>query len=346
MQNLKKIISEKYKCETDNLFVSEPEDLGYWSNLKKIENEQIIRDLTKFSCKEIIREKYKWLYEIIFSPKRTAGLELLKLCGNELCVDYGCMWGAISIGLAKMCAGVLGIDQTYHSLKFLQKRIKEEGLDNLILLNANLNNYIDLNELFDIAVINGVLEWIPEDGIIELQNYFGKSGKKKYSKKGTPGFKQRTFLKMAYNNLKKGGKLYLAIENRYDINCMLGQKDPHSNIRFTSIFPRILADIYSYFKLGRKYVCWLYSFEEIKNLLLETGFINIELYMAFPDYRFSERIIPYNRNLKQKEIEELLFPFVINSRYKKILCGIYKNFIFKFIRPNFFAPSIIAVGYK
>lgn len=338
-----KIVNSYNKIE-DNLFTSD--DKGYWSNLNVYENEKLINDLKKYSTQEIIAQNQNWLKEIIFSPKRAAGLELLNLKGNEICVDYGCMWGAITIPLSNICTEVLGIDQTLPSLRFLHKRIQEQKIDNIILLKANLNNNIDFVETFDVAVINGVLEWIPEEGNIELKNYFGKKKKKIYLNSLNPGVKQKIFLQKVYNNLKKDGKLYLAIENRYDMKCMLGYNDPHSNIKYTSIFPRIIADGYSVMKLKRKYVSWLYSFDELKILLESIGFREIEMYMAFPDYRFPEKIINYKRKLFESEISQLILSFEIQSVLKKILIFFYKKSIFKIVSPNFFAPSIIAVGKK
>ncbi|HPP87186.1 MAG TPA: methyltransferase domain-containing protein, partial [bacterium] len=311
------------------------------------ENEELINLLKQYNSRKLIKEKYNWLYEIIYSPKRLAGLELLELTGEEVCVDYGCMWGSIAIGLSKICACVLGIDQTKNSLEFLKKRILEEKIDNLFLLNTNLHNQINFDNFFDISIVNGVLEWIPETNEIELKKYFGKKQNKEYKISNNPKKMQEQFLKMVYNNLKHNGKLYLAIENRFDFKCMLGHKDPHSNIRFTSIFPRKISDLFSYIFLSRKYVNWLYSFDEIKYLLENIGFKNIELFMVFPDYRFPEKIIPYNKRLTKNEIANFFLKEYTNKCfYKKKLASIYSNIIFKIINPNFFSPSIIVIAKK
>ena len=103
------------------------------------------------------------------------------------------MWGALTIPLAKRSRFVLGVDQTIHSLTFLRRRIQDENLENIDLLCENLNRIPILEKKFDVAIVNGVLEWIPENGKIELKRYYGKEAKKAYSY--NPGDMQIDFLK-------------------------------------------------------------------------------------------------------------------------------------------------------
>ncbi|MBF0405786.1 MAG: class I SAM-dependent methyltransferase [Candidatus Riflebacteria bacterium] len=318
---------------------------GYWSNLSKIENTRLINLLKTSSSLNLIRELYPYLEEVIYSPKRTAGLELLDIKGSESCIDYGCMWGALSIPLAKRTNSVIGVDQTLESLEFLKSRSIEEKLDNIELICADLRRLPDFNLKFDIALVNGVLEWIPEEGIIELGSYYGNFQQKNYAE--NPGLQQKAFLEYVYNQLKTGGKIYLAIENRYDWKMFFGAKDPHANIAYTTIVHRSLANIISKWQLGRPYVNWIYSFSEIKKLLLETGFCKTELFAAFPDYRFPEKIIPFNKKYAH------LIPVASKLRdssgriiLMSVLSWLIKSFIFRNLRLISLSPSIIAIAHK
>jgi 2-polyprenyl-3-methyl-5-hydroxy-6-metoxy-1,4-benzoquinol methylase len=331
-----------YRKITENIFVSDKE--GYWSNLDKHESRHLADVSEKTVTRDAVRAHYPYLFNIIFSPKRQAGLELLNLSGKESCIDYGCMWGAITIPLAKRCNYVLGVDQTLDSLRFLGARAKEGKLDNIDLLCCNLKNLKNFKNQFDIAIVNGVLEWIPEDGDIELKNYYGQYRPKLYT--GNPGGQQLNFLKTVHQNLNAGGKLYLAIENRFDFKVFFGAREPHSNLFFVSFVPRKMADWISMMKLGRPYTNWLYSFRGIESLLLESGFSKIELYMCFPDYRYPERIIAYDGSLRNFTPTISLRNDVGRKSYKRFLARIGEFIFFKILRLKFFAPSIIAIGYK
>jgi len=341
-EDFREELKDNYTNIAENMFVSGKE--GYWSNLDKREN-QILADILKNTgAQDAIRQHYPHLFSIIFSPKRQAGLELLDLSGRENCIDYGCMWGALTIPLAKRCNYVLGIDQTLDSLQLLKARIREEKLDNIDLLCGNLKNLKNFRNKFDIAVINGVLEWIPEEGAIELKNYYGQYQRKGYA--GNPRNIQLSFLKAVYQNLNAHGKLYLAIENSLDFKMFFGAKDPHADLLFVSFLPRKMADWVSKMKLGRPYINWLYSFQGIKKLLHEAGFSRIELSMCFPDYRFPERIIPYSGSFKNFSPTISLANEMGKKSARRFFARLGEYLIFKTLRLKYLAPSIIAIGHK
>lgn len=328
----------------DGFFVADIE--GYWSNLSKEENKIMLESLQNGTAREALLRHQPRLEDVIYSPKRQAGLELLQLQGDEICIDYGCMWGALTVPLASRTKFVLGVDQTLESLQFLKARLRDEGVDNVALLRNDLRKMPLFPEhaRVDVAIVNGVLEWIPEDGDIELKMYYGKHYKKAYS--GHPGEQQESFLHRVHQNLNEHGKMYLAIENRFDFKMFLGVKDPHSNTLFTSVLPRKVANWISLAKLGRPYINWTYSFEGIACLLEKTGFSKVEMYMCSPDYRFPESIIPYNWPLNN-------YRLTISSRnangkitIKRTGGYIAERITFRLLKAKALAPSIIAIGYK
>lgn len=336
-------IQEIYERNADNILCAK--ETGYWSNLDQSENNDFVKYLKDAtSAKEALIRKYPQYYDVVFSPKREAGLELLELEGDETCVDYGCMWGALTIPLAKRTRFVLGVDQTLHSLIFLRHRIEDENLKHIDLLCENLNRIPTVEKKFDVAIVNGVLEWIPEKGKIELKQYYGKEAEKTYSH--NPKDMQIAFLRKVYSNLNTEGKLYLAIENRYDFKMFLGIKDPHANLMFTSILPRKVANFISTIKLGRPYVNWLYSFSTLKNILKDVGFNTVNLYSCFPDYRFPEFISPYEHKLEG--VTSTISARNADGKIKAKRVGgkIVELLLFKYLKAKFFAPSIIAVAKK
>jgi hypothetical protein len=344
MSLLLEYLHTKYKVIDSGFFTANIE--GYWSNLSKEENKIIVESLKHSSARDVLLRHQPWLEDIIYSPKRQAGLEMLQLQGDEVCIDYGCMWGALTVPLALRTKFVIGVDQTLESLQFLRARLRDEGVDNVALLRNDLRKMPVFPERarVDVAIVNGVLEWIPEDGDIELKAYYGKHQKKAYA--AHPEEQQRAFLHHIYQNLNEQGKLYLAIENRFDFKMFLGVKDPHSNTLFTSVLPRKVANWISLAKLGRPYINWTYSFEGIARLLRKTGFSKVDMYMSFPDYQFPESIIPYDHPLDNYRSTISRRNAHGKKTIKRTFGKIAELVAFKILKSKSLAPSIIAIGHK
>lgn len=337
-------LEAQYKTSDDGIFVANVE--GYWSNLTKVENKIMLEALSEGTAREALVKYQPWLEDVVYSPKRQAGLELLQLRGDETCIDYGCMWGALTVPLALRTKFVLGIDQTLESLQFLRARLRDEGIDNVALFRHDLRTKPVFPEhaRVDVAIVNGVLEWIPEIGDIELKTYYGKRHTKVYS--GHPGEQQESFLRCVHQNLNEKGKLYLAIENRFDFKMFFGIKEPHSDILFTSVSSRKVANWISLLQLGRPYINWTYSFRGVSSLLKRTGFSKVELYMCFPDYRFPEIIMHYDSKLNGYSSTIPLTGSDGKVRIKRIIGHILDLIAFRVLKARVLAPSIIAIGHK
>lgn len=313
---------------------------GYWSNLSTNENDNLVRLSEELGCKSAVEQLYPEFVDIIFSHKRTAGLELLQLSGEETVIDFGCMWGALSIPVAKQVSEVVAVDQTLHSLKFAARRAKDNGLDNISFVNANLRQLSLPRNSYDVAIVNGVLEWIPETAAVVVDEYLDQG--EKVPETESPRLVQLEFLKSIYKGLKHDGRLYLAIENRYDYKMFFGEKDPHSGLLMTSILPKPMANLISNLFRKRNYRTWIYSFSETKVLLNEAGFKDLEIYSCWPNYRMPDHITPYGikssfyRPITPRKKGKLKFKRVIANRIEWLL--------FHKLNLQFFAPSIIIIA--
>jgi 2-polyprenyl-3-methyl-5-hydroxy-6-metoxy-1,4-benzoquinol methylase len=332
---------ESFEKNSKQIYATQNQE-GYWSNLSKQQNAELMSLLGTRSTRECIEATQPRFMEIIFSEKRAVGLELLQLKGTETAVDLGCMWGAITIPLAKQVAHVLGVDQTIESLKFSEARAEEEKLNNVNFLCGNLRDIVLPKETFDVAVVNGVMEWIPELEPIVVNDYW--YGAKQRSANGNPGEMQMAFLKNIHNGLKPGGRLMLAIENRYDYKMFCGIKDPHTGTYFTTIVPRWLANVISKVSKKREYRPWIYSFRGLEHFLKEAGFKSVKLHACWPDYRLPDHINPYGE--KNEHFQPVSPRKKGKMSFKHVIANRIEWFMFKKFNLQFFAPSIIAIAEK
>ncbi|MDD1666350.1 MAG: class I SAM-dependent methyltransferase, partial [Methanomicrobiales archaeon] len=112
----------------------------YWSNLNRDENQKFLEVVETLGSEAAVQRFYPEYFDVIFSQKRAAGLILLDPQPGDLVVDAGCMWGALTVPLARAGCGVVAVDQTHESLYLLKKRLEEEKrLDQVTLVRANLN---------------------------------------------------------------------------------------------------------------------------------------------------------------------------------------------------------------
>ena len=339
INSIEKILKNaRYEKNYSGIFKSG--NSGYWSNLDKQENKVFIDLLQDLTPLDTVRKMIPHQEEHIFSEKREAALELLDIKEGSVCIDYGCMWGVLSVGLAKRGAVVVAIDQTEESLEFLNARKKHDKLDSIIIVQDDIRK-VNLNDFSDYAIVNGVLEWIPEFGEIELKQYTGKRKAKEYPTI-SPQEIQTNFLKQVCKNLKGNGELLLAIENRYDYTQFIGKKDPHVNLFLTSILPRPLSNLISKLVLKRPYVNYIYSFQGLKKLILESGFREVELYTVFPHYHMPELILPYKKGIEKYR----KYYSIRGASWKRKIVYLIEFILMKYLKAIFFAPAIIVVAKK
>jgi 2-polyprenyl-3-methyl-5-hydroxy-6-metoxy-1,4-benzoquinol methylase len=312
---------------------------GYWSNLSRPANARLLDTAARVGAREAVRREMPHLFDIVYSSKREAGLELLDIAPGMICIDYGCMWGALSAGASRRGANVIAVDQTYESLAFFAARKQEDDLENVTLVQDDIRS-TRFEDLADRAIVNGVLEWVPEVGEIALEAYYGKRQFRRKSETG-PREQQLAFLKTTQRALRPGGRLFLAIENRFDYTQFLGKRDPHSNLWLTSIAPRWLANLISEACLSRPYVNYLYSFAALRRLIRSAGFSSVEMHMCFPNYRFPELLIPFDDDAKMYRPYE-----VLGGSWRRRVVQRIERIIMATPGGRLVAPSIIAVATK
>lgn len=334
------LIEQGYVEDENNIFKSGKQ--GYWSNLSKEENENFTEILNNSGTRAAVKSINPQYEEMIYSEKREAALELLDHEQPGICIDYGCMWGVLSIGMAKRGHHVVAVDQTYPSLDFLHHRIKEDKLDKVTIVQDDIKK-IEFKELADYALVNGVLEWIPIIEDVEVKDYYSGNSNTNATKSPNPKNMQEEFINTVFTSLKKGGKMLLAIENRHCYQYYMGRKDPHANLLFTTFLPRFISTMVSKIFHHKSYRNYIYSFKDMESIVKKSGFIKCEQFMSFPDYHFPELILEYSKHgLSQYR----KYPNKLRTTKKQKIAYYVEYFIMKYFGAKFFAPAIVIVATK
>ena len=216
--------------------------------------------------------RYDYYYEYIASESRADFAILTNLTPQSRVLDVGSGWGNLATGLARVAGEVYALDTTYENLEFVAIRAAQENLADVYPLGAGATRLPFPDEFFDLIVMNGVLEWVGtgEDSASALDL-------------------QRQALHQAWRKLKPGGSLYIGIENRWGFVYFLGRADPHTDLRFVTLLPRPLADLYARLVQKRPYRALTHSRPGLQKLLHAAGFTQADFYypiLGYQNYRF------------------------------------------------------------
>lgn len=134
-------------------------------------------------------------------------------------------------------------------------------------------------------------------------------------KNQNPRKNQVSFLKKAYESLNQNGQLLLGTENKLSYRNLLGNSNPYT-----------------------------YSFNELKSLIKEAGFSEIEEYCCFPSYHFPSLIVPNSKD-GIKEYETYEDKKIITWK-QKLMFRYFEIFLMKYLKVKNFCPAIIIVAKK
>jgi len=270
-------------------------------------------------AKKYIKEKLK-RENFIFGSVRSDFLYLSNINKESVCLDAGCGLGVHTFNMAKIAKEVHACDLSKKRVEFCEYRKEMENVENVSLYHSDIEHLPFEKEKFDFIVMNGVVEWLGEK-----------------NKNKNPREDQIEDLKKVYSILKKGGVLYIGIENRYAATYLHNAKD-HNRLRYTTFMPRFLADFVTRKKIGKPYRTYTYGVSGYKKLLKDAGFDvdGASFYVAHPGYNMPKYLIDF----EDPSAFSFFFGSSDLSRFLKWI--LKKKTVIKIVRHFFYSYAIFA----
>ena len=262
------------------------------------------------------RSGNEYFRQYALDARRSLGLRLLGTLAGKRLLDYGCGIGSLSVPAARHGASVTLVDSCLPRLQMAVARIKQSGSNVTAYACQNWRSLPGDVAGFDIILVNGVLEWVA-------------------SSVGT-GFAsvletQLDFLRNKRERLAPGGIIYLAIENRFALQYLMGYPEDHTNIAYISLMPREKANELHRKEKGSDFTHWTWGLDEFDENLPRAGLAVRKGYAVFPDYRFPQMIADLDdtgalrrglemENYEQSPLRTLLTDyFTVTTRLKHVV---------------------------
>lgn len=218
---------------------------------------------------EFLTTESEWPYLYYFSNIRHNILEWYDFDKGKSLLEIGAGCGAVTGLFCEKLDRVVAIDLSKRRSSI--NAYRNQTYDNLEIMVGNFQN-IETDEKFDYVTLIGVLEY--------SIYYIGSDDP------------FRDMLRKAKNYLKPGGKLIIAIENKYGIKYWAGSREDHTGGMFDGIEGYDGVDrVRTFPRHG------------LEKLIKESGFSDTEFYYPVPDYKmpmeiYSEERLPKKGSIK------------------------------------------------
>ncbi len=219
----------------------------------------------------LISESGSWSMLYHLSDIRENIIDFLPVSKNESVLEVGAGCGAITGALAKKAGRVTCIDLS--KKRSLINAERHRDMDNILIRVGNFRDIEpDLDERYDHIFLIGVLEY--------AGSYIGEDDP--YGR----------MLRMLKAHLKEGGKIVVAIENKYGLKYFAGCREDHTGSFFSGIEGYRDTDEVRTF-----------SRDGLKKLAEDAG-LSCEFYYPFPDYKLPVTVYSDDRLPRVSELSE------------------------------------------
>lgn len=254
----------------------------YWNEIPQADMHRVLNvaqsEGWQTAAYDVLNPRGSHVHATVGDERRADWKYLLPISKESRVLDLGCGWGAASMALAEIAGQVVSMDATWERVRFLDIRRQQQGVTNITPIHGGDTLTFPFPDgQFDLIVLVGVLEWLGES---------------------YPELPPREAQLKALHNLRRllapGGRLYIAIENRFGYDYLMGRPD-HNGIPFVGLLPRSLADWVSRKKTGEPFRTYQYSMAGYRQLLEEAGFGGTEFYGNLPQYRHPHFYLPLDQ---------------------------------------------------
>jgi len=258
------------------------------------------------------------LTKYLTDQRRFLFMPLLPLKSSSKILDLGAGIGALSFQIAKRnpSIDVYAFDKTLEGLLLLNIIKEQEKLHNLHIARMDAFDIPMDDSFFDLVLMVGILEWLGSS----------TSGLK-------PLDAQKKALREVYRVTKPKGQLLVGVENRFGYQFLRGAPD-HSGLPFTSLMPRYFANMYTKFRMGCEYRTYTFSERGYRKLLTETGFRNVKIFAAFPDYRYPDLVLDVDI------VKEILIRQFEGRSLAKLALSCMPSSLVRFLVPSYLIVAV------
>jgi ubiquinone/menaquinone biosynthesis C-methylase UbiE len=259
----------------------------YWGEVNRNAAGELLEAARKGSWVDAVRSRFPEGDNMIFGLldlQRASWIPMLGLDERSVALDVGSGYGAITHSISRSVGEVYSVEAIPERIEFTKERLRQEGIQNVRLVQASATALPLVENTFDLVVTNGVLEWVGE-----------------WDLEGDPRSTQLRFLGTLWRLLKDDGVLVIGIENRIGYGLFLGNDD-HSGIPYTSLVPRRLASFMlrhsstshhrTQLNPKKEYRTYTYSERGYRRLLADAGFVDVSCHWADPGYNQPYHLIP------------------------------------------------------
>ncbi|MCD7763554.1 MAG: class I SAM-dependent methyltransferase [Lachnospiraceae bacterium] len=230
---------------------------------------ELVKNHSEEELDRIIREEKDWavLYHLSHIRQNIVGGISLRPDAKVLEIGSGC--GAVTGALSKQAGSVTCVDLSRQRSRINAYRNRER--DNIEILVGNFQDIEKRLGQYDCITLIGVFE-------------YGAS----YIKAENPYVE---FLRIIKDHLAPGGKIVMAIENRFGMKYFAGCQEDHFGKYFESIEGYTTTE-------GVK----TFSGKELERMCAEAGLENVKFYYPYPDYKLPFQVFSDERLPKTGEL--------------------------------------------
>ena len=216
---------------------------------------EIVQKEEPGNYRKVIEERASWPIFYHLSSLRENIVDWLPIGANDKVLEVGSGCGAITGALARKAESVTCIDLSRK--RSLINAYRHQDLDNIYIHVGNFKDVEkDLDCDYDYVMLIGVFEY--------GQGYMGSD---------TP---YEDFMNILLKHVKPGGRMVIAIENKFGLKYFAGCKEDHTGKYFDGIedYPTGEGSARTFSRKG------------LENIMEKCGVKEYSFYYPYPDYKF------------------------------------------------------------